>query len=64
MSFEAKLEKTIITGSEAKSEKIVAAGFKDKLLEIVAAGLEAKPPETILFISPSKRLNDYYASNA
>jgi hypothetical protein len=48
----------------AKSEKTVIAGFEAKSLQIVAAGFEAKPPETVLFISPSKMLNDYYASNA
>jgi hypothetical protein len=63
-SFEAKQEKTVITGFKAKPEKTVTAGFEAKHLEIVAAGFDAKPPETILFTSPSKRLNDYYASNA
>jgi hypothetical protein len=62
--FEAKLKKIIVTGFEAKLEKTAAAGFEDKLLEIAAAIFEAKPAETVLFISPSKRLNDYYASNA
>jgi hypothetical protein len=63
-SFEAKLEKTVVTGFVAKPEKTVAAVFEAKPLEIIAAGFEAKPPETVLFKSPSKRLNDYYASNA
>jgi hypothetical protein len=63
-SFEAKLEKTVVTGFKAKPEKTVAVGFEAKPLEIVATGFEAKPPETILFTSPSKRLNDYFASNA
>jgi hypothetical protein len=63
-SFEAKLKKIVVTGFEAKPEKTATTGFEDKLLEIAAAGFEAKPPETVLFISPSKKLNDYYASNA
>jgi hypothetical protein len=54
----------VITGFEAKPEKTVVAGFEAKHLQIVAAGFEAKLPETVLFISPSKMLNDYYASNA
>jgi hypothetical protein len=58
------LEKTVVTGFVAKPEKTVAAVFEAKPLEIVATGFEAKPPETVLFKSPSKRLNDYYASNA
>jgi hypothetical protein len=58
------MDKTVITGFEAKPEKMFTAGFEAKPLEIVATGFEAKPPETIQFTSPSKRLNDYHASNA
>jgi hypothetical protein len=47
ISFEAVLEKTVVTDFEVKPAKTVATGLEAKPLETVATGFKVKPTKTV-----------------